>query len=77
MMNNLAAVNFLDKCITSVGLKSFGEETANDPKLTKPQANRLLYCIKTAKHITQKIELELKDEYLASYKSLIYDQKYL
>ena len=33
-MNKLAAVNFLDKCITSVGLKSFGVETAMDPKLT-------------------------------------------
>ena len=71
ILNQETAGTFIDKCISNVGLKDFKAYDANDPKMTKEQANRMLYCIRAGKEISSAIDTDLKDEYLAKYESFL------
>ena len=73
MINNTSAGMFIDKCIATVGLKSFRQASVDDPSLTRVQANRLLYCVSTGKKISEEVETGLRDQYMASYQKLIDD----
>ena len=75
ILNQDTAGTFIDKCIAKVGLKSFKDYSSEDPNITKDQANRMLYCVTTGKKISEAIDLELRNDYLAKYQSII-DEKF-
>ena len=70
-MNQEAAGTFIDKCISKVGLKDFRAYSANDPTMTKEQANRMLYCITTGKAVSEKIDMDLRNQYLKKLNDLL------
>ena len=57
ILNQEAAGTFIDKCVAKAGLPGgFKGFSANDPNITKEQANRMLYCINTGKKVSSTID---------------------
>ena len=75
ILNQEAAGTFLNKCISKVGIKDFRAYSSNDENITAEQANRMLYCITTGKKISESIDIDLRNDYLGKYQSII-DEKF-